>query len=76
MGSDLSKHQAKNSLKQLLKAAGTGIKDETAKKYINALGEISPWLLTVGSFDKEDWERHKLDVAKYMKEKWRGFSPS
>lgn len=51
MGSDLSKHQAKNGLKQLLKAAGTGIKDETAKKYVNALGEISPWLLTVGSFD-------------------------
>ncbi|KAI5281364.1 Deoxyribonuclease Tatdn2-Like [Manis pentadactyla] len=39
MRSDLSKHQAKSSLKQLLKAAGTRIKDKTAKTYINAVGD-------------------------------------
>lgn len=68
MGSDLSKHQAKSSLKQLLKAAGTGIKDETAKTYINAVGDINPWLLTGGSFSRENWEKHRVEIARYMRE--------
>ncbi|RWR99838.1 endogenous retrovirus group K member 5 Gag polyprotein-like isoform X1 [Leptotrombidium deliense] len=65
MGSELSKNQMTKVIKDLLKANGTGVKENTARAYVQTLQRVSPWFLEEGLLNIPQWEQHKEDLMRW-----------